>query len=108
MSTLISRSFKDEAVGQLVAERPARSVLFERYGIDYCCGGKKSLAEACERKGLPLDSIIREIEALDSKTPAPEADWTTARMSLLADHIERTHHDYLREALPRLEALTAK
>lgn len=98
----------DKTVGQLVAEQPARSRVFEKAGIDYCCGGKKPLAQACEEKGIPVDSLVREIEALDTVSPAPEVDWTTESLGALCDHVVKAHHDYLREALPRLTFLTEK
>lgn len=110
MTTVTTRFAEtaETAVGRLVAEQPARSRVFERFGIDYCCGGKKTLAAACEAKGVELEAVARELEALDQVTPAPEVDWTRATMTALADHIERTHHDYLKEALPRLSTLTEK
>lgn len=98
----------DTQVGRLVAEQPARSRVFENFGIDYCCGGKKALAEACAAKGLDLRTVTLELEALDRVSPAPEIDWTKSTMTALADHVVRTHHDYLREALPRLSMLTDK
>ena len=42
-------------VGSLVADRPARARVFEPFGIDYCCGGKRTLGQACERAGIDLD-----------------------------------------------------
>ena len=98
----------EKTVGQLVAEQPARSRVFEKAGIDYCCGGKKPLGQACAEKGIEVDSLVREIEALDAVTPAAEADWTTESLTALCDHVQHTHHDYLREALPRLSFLTEK
>jgi regulator of cell morphogenesis and NO signaling len=93
-------------VGELVAERPARSRVFEELGIDYCCGGKLSLAEACARKGLDPDDVGRRLAAA---APAePESDWRSAPLAGLCDHIVRTHHAYLRRELPRLRGLLAK
>src|SRR5581483_9505995 len=98
----------DRTVGQLVAEQPARSRIFERLGIDYCCGGGRSLADACAAKRLDAQAVLRDLEACDAAAPAPETDWTQATLTELCDHIEQTHHAYLRQALPRLSALTEK
>ncbi len=98
----------EATVGQLVAEQPARSRVFERLGIDYCCGGKRPLSAACAAKELELEAVKRELESIDRVTPAPQTDWTEATLTELADHIQQTHHDYLREALPRLTHLTQK
>lgn len=97
-----------ETVGRLVAARPARSAVFERYGIDYCCGGKRPLQEVCGEKHLSVDDVVRALLHCDAETPADGTDWTAAPLGELADHIVATHHEYLREALPRLTALTEK
>ncbi len=98
----------DRPVGQLVAEKPARSRVFERWGIDYCCGGKKALSDVCTAKKLDAASVVRDLEASDA-SPQPEVtDWTKESLSDLCDHIEKVHHGYLHEALPRLTALTTR
>jgi regulator of cell morphogenesis and NO signaling len=98
----------EATVGELVAEKPARSRLFEELGIDYCCGGRKPLDQACRDEGLDPEQVVRRIEEADRQAAAPERDWTRASMSELADHIEQTHHAYLRKELPRLSELTSK
>jgi hypothetical protein len=99
----------DTPVGQLVIERPSRSVVFERLGIDYCCGGKRPLREACAGKALDPDQVLRELAASDQAAAAEnEADWSKAPLGALVDHIVTTHHDYLREELPRLGLIVGK
>ncbi|MBI2297557.1 MAG: iron-sulfur cluster repair di-iron protein [Armatimonadetes bacterium] len=96
-------------VGEMVAVRPSRAKVFERFGIDYCCGGKQPLGQACADKSLDPEAVLAALEAHDA-TPRGEddRDWTQATLTELADHIEATHHQFLREALPRLAQLTAK
>lgn len=99
----------DTPVGRLVAERPGRARVFEQFGIDYCCGGKKPLGKACASLGLDPTVVLRELASADDTGPREgETDWTTATLTDLADHIEAVHHGYLREALPRLTALVEK
>ena len=96
-------------VGELVAQRPARSRVFEVLGIDFCCGGKRPLREACAAKGLDAATVATMLAALESGGPAQDgADWTAATMTALCDHIEATHHAYLRAELPRLAAMVRK
>lgn len=96
-------------VGQLVAERPGRSRVFERFDIDYCCGGKKPLEQVCREKGLDLETVASALAAQDAKGIDRDAiDWTTAPLGALADHIVAVHHEYLRQELPRLAGLVAK
>ncbi|HTQ11668.1 MAG TPA: iron-sulfur cluster repair di-iron protein [Fimbriimonadaceae bacterium] len=98
----------EQPVGQLVAEQPSRSRVFERWGIDYCCGGKRALSEVCRAKDLSETAVLEELATEDSKSARPETDLTAEPLDRLCDHIVSTHHEYLREALPRLSGLTAK
>lgn len=50
-------------VGELVAERPGRSRVFQNFGIDFCCQGGRTLREACERKSLSLETVVEQLEA---------------------------------------------
>lgn len=95
------------AVGELVAQRPARARVFEELGIDYCCGGKRPLKEVCEEEGLDVARVADRLEKAEASA-SDEVDWNSRSMSELADHIERTHHAYLKAELPRLSALVAK
>lgn len=96
-------------IGQIVAQRPQASRVFEHLGIDYCCGGKETLEEACHAKGLDaatvLSALLSEPAAAHSEPPT---NWDSASLTELADHIEQIHHAYLREELPRLEAMVRK
>ncbi|MBI3759330.1 MAG: iron-sulfur cluster repair di-iron protein, partial [Deltaproteobacteria bacterium] len=96
----------DKPVGQLVRERPAAARVFERLGIDYCCQGKRTLAEACQQGGLDLDAVDSALEGEES-VPA-EFDWLQLNLNELADHIVATHHTWLRSELPRLTELFEK
>ena len=100
-------------VGELVKDRPARSRVFERFQIDFCCGGKIPLAEACEKKGLDPDEVLDRIRRADAETDAQAddaalVDADAMGLAELANHIEQTHHAYLREELPRLDFMTNK
>lgn len=95
-------------VGHLVAEKPERSRVFERHGLDYCCGGKRSLEDACRDKSLDPSTVLAELEALDAEPGADEISPADMSMTELVDHIVETHHRYLRGELPRLEGLIDK
>jgi regulator of cell morphogenesis and NO signaling len=99
----------DRTVGQLVVERPERARLFEQLGIDYCCGGKRSLADACARRGLDLGEVLAQIEAAEERPAVTgAAKPTDLTLGALAEHITRRYHAPLREELPRLDALCVK
>lgn len=97
----------DITLGRLVAERPAAAPVLERLRLDYCCGGNRSLAVACRAEGLDPSTVVRLLDtgagaAFDDAADADSTDWSTAPLGALIDHIEDTHHAYLRRTLPRL------
>lgn len=93
-------------VGQLVTERPRLARIFDKLGIDYCCGGRTPLQEACEARGLDPASVVQTINAFAATDDAEGdgIDWSKASLTDLCDHIEQTHHQRLRDDLPRLTA----
>ena len=96
-------------VGELVRERPSRARLFESLGIEYCCGGKAGLDEACLGLGLNVQEVVERIEESDTQGETGEyVDANAMSLSELADHIVAKHHAYLRSELPRLEAMTKR
>jgi len=96
-------------IGQMVTERPSRARVFERVGIDYCCGGHKTLEAACASKGLQTEVVLEELRTSDAaRGPEPLVDWNSKGAGELANHIERVHHDFLKRELPRLTTLTTK
>jgi regulator of cell morphogenesis and NO signaling len=95
-------------VGDLVAERPARARLFEQLGIDYCCGGRRTLDEVCDERGLDATTVTVLLDALESDAGLIGTDWGRASLAELCDHIVDVHHAYLRRELPRLSRLLEK
>lgn len=104
------RDFRSETVGMLVAEQPLRAAVFDHFGIDYCCGGKQTLLAACEQGGIAPDTVIASLVDNDAKGEVDQSaqNWLNASLTELADHIEQTHHVYLKSELPRLQALADK
>jgi regulator of cell morphogenesis and NO signaling len=96
----------DSTVGDIVAGCPALASVFENIGIDYCCGGKKTLGDACRDKGLEPQSVLATLAQPPQTEPV--ADTAVMALTELADHIEQTHHAYLRSEFSRLNELTSK
>lgn len=102
-------NLKRTPVGQLVAQRPSRACLFEELAIDYCCGGKISLEEACRSKNLDVEEVVARLAAIDSKEiQFAETDWNKADLADLVDHIISTYHQPLKKELSRIEQLAQK
>ena len=95
-------------VGQLVANRPSRSRVFQRLGIDFCCCGKQSLEVACRAKGLDPGAVLKTLLVSEQADHAGIVDAAKMSLTELCDHIEQTHHAYLRQELPRLHAMITK
>lgn len=95
----------NRTLGDLVTERPGAARVLERYGLDYCCGGGATLAEACTEHGVDLAAVTADLDRVEH---APAPDWASMTASELAEHIVETHHAYLREELPRLSSLAEK
>ena len=96
-------------VGEIVTRQPRLSRVFERLEIDYCCGGKISLQDACNQKSLNPQEVLTMLEDNRAGIGAgTEADVTAMTLTELADHIERTHHAYVKSESPRLRAMAEK
>ena len=104
----MTTSTTDRTVGQIAAESPAAVRVFEKHGIDFCCGGKIPVAEACFRKGLDATLLIDEIDQAILGPVEDPTDWLTAPLPALIDHIVDTHHAYMKTQLPLVEARLAK
>jgi regulator of cell morphogenesis and NO signaling len=94
-------------VSEIVTAVPSSVRVFERYGLDFCCGGKRPLAAACEERGVSPDAVLREIE-LSSAVVHDDRDWSAASLRELTTHIVTTYHQGLRQELPRLQGLMVK
>ena len=99
-------------VRDLVGHYPHARLVLDRYGIDYCCGGDKCLAEAANEHRLELSTLVSDLEG-SLQTASADArrsdkDWYVLSLSELVDHIVEAHHGYLRGALQRLRSLVPK
>ena len=95
-------------VGEIAAALPASIRVFQRREIDFCCGGKKPLANACAEQGLSFNEVVDEIASSTIAPPEVGTDWSRAPLDALTAHIVRTYHEPLRAELPRLNAMAAK
>lgn len=87
-----------QSIGQLAAELPGATAVFRRLNLDFCCGGHLTLAEAAQAKGLSLEGVLAELQALQRPDAAPAA----AEPGALIDHIIGRYHDVHRAQFPEL------
>ncbi len=95
-------------VRQIVAGDYRTASVFEKYSIDYCCHGNVSLDEACRKNGVSIDEIERDLAALAVKNENGSDAYDTWDLDFLAEYIVRTHHRYVRNAIPAIDAHCAK
>ena len=97
-----------ETVRDIALENPQSIRVFERFGIDYCCGGRKPLAEACSAGNLNVEVVLAALNAGAETTAETSVDWNQASLRALIEHIVATHHVYVKQELPRLAVLAQK
>jgi len=98
----------DKTIGEFVTEDYRTAAVFEKHGIDFCCGGKVVLSEACREKGIELDKILAELVSAGSTPLGRSQDYAAWDLSFLSDYIINVHHAYLWENLPLIAAYTHK
>ncbi len=100
---------RDETLGEIAARDLRKAQIFKKYGLDFCCGGKKTVKEACAEKGLDVTRVEQELQQADKTTsssrPLPYNEWN---LDFLADYILNTHHSYIRKSLPDIRAYAEK
>lgn len=92
------------AVGEVAMQYPAAIEIFNRYHIDYCCGGNHTLQEACDGAGQSVEEVWMEIHAEDNHS-AVTRDFTSWSPGLLIDYIQEHHHTYVKKSIPLLQDL---
>ncbi len=99
-----------KTVRELAVEIPSATRVFEKFGIDYCCGGHRTLGEACTTKQVPVDKVIADLAAAEASRAPQTAgkDWNKAPLADLLSHITSTHHMYVKNEIPRLTMLAQK
>lgn len=95
----------DQTLGEIVAGNPAAAPVLEGVGLDYCCHGDRTLEDACASAGIDADDVRTQLAGL---AVGGDTTWATLDAPALADHIVATHHRYLDEEMPLLDALADK
>ncbi len=97
-----------QSLGELVTKVPKAAKVLHRYGLDFCCGGKQSLKQACQEKSIEAGQVLAEIDAELEVGTDDETRWDTAHLSQLINHIMQRFHEPLRRELPQLIGLARR
>jgi len=97
----------ERTVRELALENTAATRVFEKLGIDYCCGGNKTLEDACRASNLTVDQVIDSLEMAEEAAHATQKDrnWQIEPLTDLITHIKNTNHKFTREEMARLVPL---
>lgn len=95
-------------VAQIAVEKPEALHVFDKYRIDYCCGGDREFRYACTNAGLDPEKVFDEISQAPSGTPSIRTRVQSWTNSLLVDYIVQNHHSYVRSSIPEIQALLCK
>jgi len=96
-------------VGELAVEVPNATREFEKLGIDYCCGGSRTLGEACAEAKISVEDALTRLQTgLAAAQPKPGREWKNEPLTELITHICNTHHVFVRQECPRIEKLAEK
>ena len=99
----------EQTVREIAVANPASVRIFETLGIDYCCGGRRPLSEACAEANVPLERALALLAGLWKQPDSGnERNWATASGTDLIEHIVSQHHTYIRQEAPRLNLLAQK
>lgn len=91
------------SIGEIVKKDFRAAAVFERYGLDFCCGGKKSIGQGCAEKGIDPEKVLNDVVQLQNAAGRVE-NFDAWEIDFLADYIVNRHHGFVRSQLPVLSA----
>lgn len=94
---------KEKTIGQMVAEDYRTAQVFKSHKIDFCCKGNRTLQEVAKKKGLDLETLWEELDAVQNNNTGDQPDFKTWPLDLLIDYIEKKHHRYVEQQIPILK-----
>lgn len=97
-----------QTIGQIAAKDLRKAEVFKKYGIDFCCGGKKTVREACAEKGIDATIVEQELQQPVQTITSGNMNFDEWNVDFLADYIVNTHHNYVRKYLPEITGYAAK
>lgn len=98
----------NKTIGSYVTDDYRTAAVFEKYGIDFCCRGNRPLKEVCELENIDYSGVLAELENAQKEASAGNQNFRSWPSDLLADYIEKIHHRYVEQAIPRLTGLLGK
>ncbi|MEX0812039.1 MAG: iron-sulfur cluster repair di-iron protein [Chitinophagales bacterium] len=99
---------ENNIIGDLVANDYRTATIFQAYGVDFCCNGNRSIADACKSKNIDTSKLIGDLEQIVQLKESTSIDYNSWPADLLADYIEKKHHRYVEAKIPEISAYLEK
>jgi regulator of cell morphogenesis and NO signaling len=103
-----TRAYQNITLGEMVVADFRTASVFKKAGLDFCCGGKKSLEQACMEKNIDIKDVMSDLQLLESTTANQALNFKEWKLNFLSDYIVNTHHQYVYKTLPELMFYTKK
>ncbi|MBI4930362.1 MAG: iron-sulfur cluster repair di-iron protein [Bacteroidetes bacterium] len=101
-------TLREPTVGELAARDYRKVEVFKKYGVDFCCGGKKSIANVCKEKGINQEQLEKELHIAETATELPSQNFSAWELDFLSEYIVNTHHKYVIQSMPLIFEFTQK
>jgi regulator of cell morphogenesis and NO signaling len=98
----------EETIGELAAKDLRKVEIFKKYGLDFCCGGNKTVKEACSDQGIDITKLEQELQSVDKISAKDALSYNDWDLDFLADFIVNTHHKYVRKSMPEIREYALK
>lgn len=102
------KNLEEKIIGKIVAEDYRAASVFQKYGIDFCCQGNRTINDACQKKNLDASAVVKDLNKISESHTETTTDYQSWPLDLLADYIEKMHHRYVEEKIPVLKQFLEK
>ncbi len=105
---IMNESLSSLSLAQIVNSNHQAASVFEKYHLDFCCKGKRSLEQACTEQQLSIAKVTEDLENIFTKDSNSTVDFEKMNLTQLADYIVQTHHAYVKNEMPQIQAYLEK
>jgi regulator of cell morphogenesis and NO signaling len=94
------QDYANVTIAEIVTDDISKAGVFKKFGLDFCCGGGRTIQDACAKKGVDVNALISELEKPTKEKGTKNLNFNDWPLHLLVDYIIEVHHNYVRENLP--------
>jgi regulator of cell morphogenesis and NO signaling len=98
----------EETIGEIAAKDLRKAEVFKQFGIDFCCGGKKTVRAVCAEKGIDFAAVQLALQETEKTVTTGNTNYNDWNVDFLVDYVINTHHNYCRKYLPEIKAYALK